>query len=272
MPAMKPLSTILHPENISAHSPNLSQILSLEVVAETGSTNSDLLARLAQMGQPGALTKPTMLLAEVQTAGRGRAGRSWLSEPGSSLTFSVAWPFPHAPQALLGLPLAVGVALAQALISLDVAVQLKWPNDVLKHGKKLAGVLVETASHGKQTWAVIGIGLNLSIPTELEAQIGHAVADATWLAQMDRNQLLAVLLNHLVGCLQQFSTSGLLKFVEPWNALHAYAGQSVNIIDQGKIAQRGIALGINSQGCLMLQNEFGVINPVMVGDVSLRAD
>jgi len=266
MPAMTPNPTTLHPEKISACSPNLSQILAMEVVAVTGSTNSDLLTRCA------ALTKPTMLLAEVQTAGRGRAGRSWLSEPGSVLTFSVAWPFSQAPQALLGLPLAVGVALAEALISLDVAVQLKWPNDVLKNGKKLAGVLVETASHGNQTWAVIGIGLNLLMPSELEAQIGHAVADATWLAQMDRNQLLAVLLDHLVACLQRFGASGLSTFVAPWNALHAHVGQPVNIIDQGKIAQHGIALGINSQGCLMLQNEFGAINPIMVGDVSLRAE
>jgi BirA family biotin operon repressor/biotin-[acetyl-CoA-carboxylase] ligase len=266
MPAMKPLTTTVDPEKISAHSPNLAQILSLEVVGETGSTNSDLLARCA------TLVKPIMLLAEVQTAGRGRAGRSWLSEPGSALTFSVAWPFTQTPQSLLGLPLAVGVALAEALISLDVAVQLKWPNDVLKNGKKLAGVLVETASHGNRTWAVIGIGLNLLMPTELEAQIGHAVADATWLAQMDRSQLLAVLLNHLVRCLQQFSASGLSTFVEPWNALHAYVGQRVNLIDQGKIARQGIALGINSQGCLMLQDESGVSYPVMVGDVSLRVE
>lgn len=266
MPAMNPHTFPLQAEKILAYSSNLEQTVSVEAVSETGSTNSDLLARCA------TLAIPTMLVAKVQTAGRGRAGRHWLSEPDASLTFSLAWPFKQAPQALLGLPLAVGVALAEALRSLDVAVQLKWPNDVLKGGKKLAGVLVETAVHGELTWAVVGIGLNLLMPSELEAQIGHAVADATWLAQMDRNQLLAVLLNHLVGCLPKFGVAGLLPFVERWNALHAYAGQRVHLIDQGKIMQQGIALGVDHQGRLLLQDDRGLIHPVMVGDVSLRRE
>jgi len=261
---MNPLTTALDPETISNHSPGLAQVVLLEVVANTGSTNSDLLSRCA------GLTRPVMLAAEMQTAGRGRAGRSWLSEAGASLTFSVAWPFSQAPQALLGLPLAIGVALAQALSTLDIAVELKWPNDVLKNGKKLAGVLVETATHHQRTWAVLGVGLNLLMPAELERQIGHPVADATWLAQMDRNKILAVLLAHLVHNLQIFGAAGLAPFVEPWNALHAYFGQRVQIIDQGKILQQGIALGVNQQGCLLLQDESGVVSPVMVGDVSLR--
>jgi BirA family biotin operon repressor/biotin-[acetyl-CoA-carboxylase] ligase len=211
-------------------------------------------------------------VAEVQTAGRGRAGRSWLSEPGASLTFSIAWPFHQTPQALLGLPLAIGVALATALQSVDVPVQLKWPNDVLKDSKKLAGVLVETATHGTTTWAVIGIGLNLLMPVALETRIGHAVADATWLAQMDRNQLLGILLSHQADCLQQFSSAGLTPFVEPWNALHAYLAQHVNLIDHGVIVRKGIALGINASGCLLLQDESGAVHPIMVGDVSLRTE
>ncbi len=266
MPAMKPLTSPLHPDEIALHRPHLAQILALEVVAETGSTNSDLLARCT------TLAMPTMLVAETQSAGRGRAGRSWLSEPGSALTFSLAWPFHHRPQALLGLPLAVGVALAEALAALEVVVQLKWPNDVLKNGKKLAGVLVETTMIGDVTWAVVGVGLNLRMPPELEAQIGREVADATWLAQMDRNRLLAILLEHLVACLQKFDVAGLAPFVEIWNALHAYAGQQVNILDQGKAVRSGVALGINQQGCLLLQDERGPIQPVMVGDVSLRLE
>jgi len=266
MPAMKPHTTSLTTAKIRAQCANIAQTLALEVVLQTGSTNSDLLARCA------TLTKPTMLVAETQTAGRGRAGRSWLSGPGASLTFSIAWPFTLTPQALLGLPLAVGVALAQALLSMDVAVELKWPNDVLKNGRKLAGVLVETVTHGETTWAVVGVGLNLLMPSELEEQIGHAVADATWLAQMDRNDLLAVLLNHLGDCLQKFSDEGLTPFVEPWNALHAYAGQRVTILDRGEIIRQGVALGVNHQGCLLVQDDHGVSCPVMVGDVSLRKE
>ncbi|WP_105534223.1 biotin--[acetyl-CoA-carboxylase] ligase [Solimicrobium silvestre] len=251
-------------EKIAAHCSALAQSVAIEVVAQTGSTNADLLARLP------TFSSPLVLVAETQTAGRGRAGRSWLSAPGSSLTFSLAWPFSQSPQALLGLPLAVGVALADALGSLDVTVRLKWPNDILKDGKKLAGVLIETANHSNQTWAVIGVGLNLLMPEELEQQIGRPVADATWLAQMDRNQLLAILINHLVVCLQQFSNSGFSAFVPSWNAFHAYAGQHVSILDQGQITQQGVALGVDASGCLLLQDQRGVVCSIMAGDVSLR--
>lgn len=268
---IKPPS-LLSAEKISAHCKTLASPLMIEVVAQTASTNADLMARVA------TLVSPTLLVAETQTAGRGRAGRSWLSAPGSSLTFSLAWPFPLSSQALPGLPLAVGVALAEALGAMGVAVQLKWPNDVLKDGKKLAGVLIETAietaietsDQPKQTWAVIGTGLNLLMPDELEQQIGRPAADATWLAQMDRNQLLATLINHLVSCLQQFSTSGFPVFVSSWNALHAYAGQQVCIYDQNQLIRQGTALGVDNSGCLLLQDQYGIVWPVMAGDVSLR--
>jgi BirA family biotin operon repressor/biotin-[acetyl-CoA-carboxylase] ligase len=264
MPAMNSPALSLDSDQILLHCTAQAQAVVIDVVQQTGSTNSDLLDRLAR------LTGAVVLVAEHQTAGRGRAGRSWLSGAGASLTFSVAWPFSRSPQALLGLPLAVGVALAEALTELQVPVQLKWPNDVLKNGKKLAGVLVETATLGPQTWAVIGIGLNLLMPQELEQSIGHEVADATWLAQMDRNRLLAILLNHLVAAMAQFERSGLSAFLERWNALHAHRGQFVNLIEQGKIIRQGIATGVNHQGCLMLQDEHGVLSAVMAGDVSLR--
>jgi len=248
--------------DVQAHSD--SRPLAIEVVAQTGSTNADLMARLP------CLTAPVCLVAEEQTAGRGRAGRSWLSEPGSALTFSLAWPFLQNPHALMGLPLAVGVALAQALATLDVPVQLKWPNDVLKDGKKLAGVLIETATVGTTTWAVIGVGLNLRMPDALEKKIGRPVADAPWLARMDRNRLLATLLVQIAATLEQFSVHGFAAFVEQWNRFHAHADKHVDIIDQGKIVQQGITLGVNGSGCLLLQDERGIW-PVMAGDVSLRS-
>ena len=261
---MKSTVISLESARIHAHCTGRAQQVVIEVVQQTGSTNTDMLARLA------SLTRPVLLVAEHQTAGRGRAGRSWLSGAGATLTFSLAWPFSRTPQELLGLPLAAGVELAETLNELQVPVQLKWPNDVLKNGQKLAGVLVETATPGAHTWAVIGIGLNLTMPKELEQRIGHAVAEATWLSQMDRNHLLANLLDHLVSALEQFEQSGLAGFVERWNALHGWAGQRVNLVEQGRIIRHGIATGINAQGCLMLQDEYGRLSPVMVGDVSLR--
>jgi BirA family biotin operon repressor/biotin-[acetyl-CoA-carboxylase] ligase len=236
----------------------------VEVVRETGSTNADLMARATR------LARPTLLIAEHQSAGRGRAGRSWLSAAGDSLTFSLAWKFAALPQGLLGLPLAAGVALAEALVALEVPVRLKWPNDLLKDGEKLAGILVETqAAPGGGTWAVIGIGLNLAMPDELEARIGRPVASAPWLARMERDALMAALLDRLAAAMNEFEAAGFGAFRARWDALHAWRGQPVSIVDRGAILQQGLAAGVDDSGRLLLDTAGGRV-AVMAGDVSLR--
>jgi BirA family biotin operon repressor/biotin-[acetyl-CoA-carboxylase] ligase len=236
----------------------------VEVVRETGSTNADLMARAAR------LERPTLLIAEHQSAGRGRAGRSWLSARGDALTFSLAWRFAAAPQGLLGLPLAVGAALAEALVALEVPVRLKWPNDLLKDGDKLAGILIETqGAPGGGTWAVIGIGLNLLMPGEIEERIGRPVATAPWLARMDRDALMAALLDKLAAAMDEFEARGFGAFRARWDALHAWRGRQVAIIDQGAILQQGVAAGVDDSGRLLLDTAGGRV-AVLAGDVSLR--
>ena len=149
--------------------------LAVEAVAQTGSTNVDLMLRLS------GLSRPLLRVADRQSAGRGRAGRPWRSEPAATLTFSLAWRFVRPLHALLGLPLAVGVALVEALQVFGVQAQLKWPNDVLRDGAKLAGVLIETAADVAQpevTWAVVGIGLNLDVPAGLEDELERSIGAA----------------------------------------------------------------------------------------------
>jgi BirA family biotin operon repressor/biotin-[acetyl-CoA-carboxylase] ligase len=235
----------------------------VEVVHETGSTNADLLARAP------ALAAPLLLIAENQTAGRGRAGRSWLSSAGNSLTFSLAWRFEAGPQALSGLPLALGVALAETLARLGVQVRLKWPNDVLKDGDKLAGILVETAPAERGIWAVIGIGLNLVMPDEMEQAIGRTVAAAPWLARMDRDELMAALLDGLAAVLREFERTGFAAFAGRWNMLHEYQGSEVRILDQGAVLHEGRAAGVDDAGRLLLDTAQGRIT-IAAGDVSLR--
>ncbi len=241
--------------------------VAIEVVSETGSTNADLLARAA------GLTEPLLLVAENQTAGRGRAGRSWLSSSEGSLTFSLAWKFDGGPQALSGLPLAVGVALGDALGQLGVQVQLKWPNDVLKDGDKLAGILIETqaeaSNRGGGTWAVIGIGLNLIMPDEMEARLGRSAAGAPWLARMERDVLMAALLDGLAGALRLFARQGFGAFCARWNLRHAWQGETVIIIDNGTVLHEGLAAGVDETGRLLLDTPDGRI-AVLAGDVSLR--
>jgi len=235
----------------------------IEVVEETGSTNADLLARAA------TLAAPVLLVARNQTAGRGRAGRSWLSSSEGSLTFSLAWRFEGGLARLTGLPLAVGVALAETLEVLGVQVGLKWPNDVLRDGDKLAGILIETQAAAGGVWAVIGIGLNLLMPDELEAQIGRSVASLPWLARMDRDALLAALLDGLAAALHEFERAGFAAFVARWNLRHAWQGEIVTILDGGAVLHEGIAAGVDDGGRLLLDTPEGRV-AVLAGDVSLR--
>jgi BirA family biotin operon repressor/biotin-[acetyl-CoA-carboxylase] ligase len=237
--------------------------IDVEVVAETGSTNADLMARLP------SLQAPLLRVAEMQTAGRGRAGRVWHSAAGAALTFSLAWRFQRPLAALAGLPLALGVALADGLATLNVETRLKWPNDILKDGAKLAGILIETApAPGGGVWAVIGVGINIALPEALNAQIGREAADLPALRK-DRNRVMAVLLDELARVLQQFDRNGFAPFRKRWNSLHGYAGQAVVILDQGRILHEGRAGGVDDNGRLLLDTDAGQV-AITAGDVSLR--
>jgi BirA family biotin operon repressor/biotin-[acetyl-CoA-carboxylase] ligase len=142
---------------------------------------------------------------------------------------------------------------------------------VLKDGAKLAGILVETQSAPDGTvWAVIGCGMNLLLPDELEAAIGRSdISSAPWLARMDRNALLGQLLSRLAAVLAEFDDVGFAAFAERWNALQAWRGQPVNILDHGVVQQQGLAAGVDEQGRLMLDTPAGRV-AVLSGDVSLR--
>ena len=258
-------STLVSAAAITALCATSASHVAIEAVAETGSTNADLLARLDR------LSSPLLRVADNQTAGRGRAGRSWLSEPGAALMFSLAWRFQGPLHRMSGLPMAVGVALAETIASLGVPVQIKWPNDLLRDGSKLAGILVETQADRTDgtIWAVIGVGLNLLMPDHLEQQIGRSVASAPWLAQMDRNALMAALLSRLAAVLAEFDATGFAPFVDRWNALHAWHGKDVVLLDDGQVLQQGRAAGVDAIGRLLLDTAAGRVE-VLSGDVSLR--
>ncbi len=252
--------------------------VAIEVIDATGSTNADLLARAGAAPPQAALTGPTLLVALRQDAGRGRAGRRWVSAAGS-LTFSLAWRFDRPLAALVGLPLAIGVAVAEVLNAQAAGAQLKWPNDVLVDGAKLAGVLIETVSMPtllqQQSWAVVGVGINMrdaapaGAPAAAPDPLSMVATPVAALPAADRNLLLARLLDAFCGALESFGASGLAPFVARWNGLHAHAGRTVNILERGVVVQSGRALGIDAVGRLLLDTNRGVVT-VVAGDVSLR--
>ncbi len=245
------------------------QGLAVEVVAATGSTNADLRQRADQ------LRAPVLLAAELQTAGRGRAGRSWLSAPEDSLCFSLAWRFSGPVARLAGLPLAVGVALADTLRARGYPVTLKWPNDLLLDSAKLGGILVETVASRDAAmpglWAVIGVGLNVRANRARDEGVAAPVAALSDAAgeSVDRNGLLAALADALVAALALFDVQGLAPFVDRWQRWHAYAGLPVMIVEQGRVLHEGVARGIDAYGCLLIDTGDGVV-PVVAGDLSLR--
>ncbi|MDE1544894.1 biotin--[acetyl-CoA-carboxylase] ligase [Dechloromonas agitata] len=238
----------------------------VDALDECDSTNSELMRR-ADRGAPAG----TVIVADRQRAGRGRRGRSWLSSPEASLTFSLLWRFPGSPTRLSGLSLAVGVGLARALGGLGApGVRLKWPNDVLlaTNGDfaKLAGILVELASDRRGTQAIIGIGLNLLPPTGDLPQPASGLSAAG--VRVERHDILAAILAELAAALDTFAALGFAGLRDDWQALHAWQGEPVRI--QGEEADlAGRCLGADPDGALLLETGKG-IERIFSGDVSLR--
>lgn len=246
--------------------------LQIEVVDIAESTNSLLLQRAIRQRFSSQRTRQ-VLVTELQTQGRGRRGKAWVSGLGDSLTFSVLWPSQRAVHTMSGLSLAAGVAILRALTTLGLDdISLKWPNDVLLDSRKLAGILIEL--HGDMLspgTAVIGIGLNVCLPAELKAQIGHEIADLAGVVTNlpDRNQLLAELLNELCSMLDVFEQHGFTPFREAWLQHHAYQNQAVQANFPDGSVKQGIATGLVADGALEISTAAGILQ-LRSGEVSLR--
>lgn len=232
------------------------------------STSSELLRR-ADAGAPAG----TVIVADRQTAGRGRRGRQWLSAAESSLTFSLLWRFPGNMSRLGGLSLAVGLALARALEGQGAqGIGLKWPNDLLlataEGQAKVAGVLVELASDRRGCQAVIGIGLNLRRPSG-ELPQPAAGLDQAGLSGIDRHLLLAAILRELADVLERFAADGFATLRPQWQQRHVWQGQRVCILGEGDSPLVGTCLGVDEDGALLLDTAAGR-QRIYSGDVSLR--
>lgn len=240
----------------------------IEVVEQLESTNSALLDRVEARGVTG-----TVLVTELQSAGRGRRGRSWTSGLGGALTFSLLWRFERGAAALTGLSLVVGIAVARALASLGAGdVQLKWPNDILHRGRKLGGILIEVRGDALgPTAAVIGIGLNVRIAPALRERIDQPVTDAVAAgAGADRNRMLAAVLTQLGELLDAFALDGFGPLEPEFRRWHALQDATV-VVDLGDgNPVHGHARGTAEDGALLVETPAG-LRRFHGGEVSLRA-
>lgn len=231
----------------------------VEIQPETDSTNSELMRR-AKAGQ----TAPLLLVAEHQTAGRGRLGRTWRdggqSAKPSVLMFSLGLQL--TPASWSGLSLAVGLGVAT---SLHPALRLKWPNDIYWEERKLGGILIETmALPGRRRYAVIGVGINISM---LDAH-GLSTLPA-WLQELvpgiDAAGALRCIAAPLVSVAKQFEQSGFAPFQAPFNRLDALDRRAVTLSDGAS----GIAQGVDETGALRVLTASGMVK-ITSSEISVR--
>lgn len=244
--------------------------LDIAWVPETGSTNADLLAA-ARAGHDFAV--PRLLVADRQTAGRGRHGRLWSSVPRASLTFSLAWRLETAD--LSGLSLAIGAALADAIEPASTRLGLKWPNDLWLvdsdgSGRKVGGILIETVPVAHRRVAVIGIGLNV-----LEQRVDDAATGVAWLREIDRDATpLSVLIRSvpaLLDALARFEHGGFAAFEARFDARDLLRGRAVRCSASASSPQiEGVAAGVVPTGELLVRTASGGIERIASGEVSVR--
>lgn len=217
-------------------------------------------------------------IAELQNAGRGRRGRSWVAPFGAGICLSVGWQFLESPPTFSALSLAVGVAAIRALhrFGADEA-GLKWPNDLAWRNRKLGGILIEMRGESAgPSHVVIGIGLNMHMPAavrlalaEQQAALIADVHDMLRERTPSRNALAGALVEEVVAMLQTFTEKGFAPFLEEWTRLDTLANAPVKVIS-GAGTILGMARGVEVDGALLVDVD-GQVRRFVSGEVSLRA-
>jgi BirA family biotin operon repressor/biotin-[acetyl-CoA-carboxylase] ligase len=234
------------------------------------STNQ-LLRELARAGA----AEGTTVLAESQTAGRGRAGKAWFSPPGVNLYASVLCRPGITPAAAPVFSFVASLALADAIRELGLHPAIKWPNDVLVKHRKVAGTLTELSIAGDRLEHVIlGVGVNVNVEREpLRAALGPAAQHAISLREalgrpVERNAFAGAFLTHLDEWLITYRDEGPERILQAWRDLDIVTGRRVEVRDDGA-ALEGRARGVAADGHLEIEDARGVVHRVLAGDVRL---
>ncbi len=238
--------------------------LHLEVLDTTKSTNTVLLQKATTEEYSGRNKADTIsvVAAELQTNGRGRREQLWHSGLGDSLTFSLLWNFQKGAGLLSGLSLAIGIAIIRSLkLSGIKNVALKWPNDVMSHHQKIAGILIELRGDLLgPTLAVIGVGINLKLSDKIKSNIDQKTTDLFSISgeNPDRNKLMARLLTELIIVLKKFAQYGFEPFRNEWAQYHELEKKPVTLYEPDGSIQEGVIQGVTDNGSLILKTLTGI--------------
>ena len=239
--------------------------LDLEIHRVTQSTNGVVMQRLVE-----SQSTEMLCAAEMQTAGKGRRGRSWVSPFGRNIYLTYGRFSARQLSELSGLSLVVGMLVVDVLRSMGLEeVGLKWPNDIVSGGGKLGGILLElSAFDARGTALVAGVGLNLSLQAEEASSIDQPWSAVSSQLKMPRNILLGTIGGMIVNAMQAFEDVGFESFAEKWGDYNLYAGQQINVIRGNEIIS-GIDSGIDQAGNLLLLTDAGM-EVYNSGEVSVR--
>lgn len=241
----------------------------VHVHARIDSTNAEA-ARLAQQGAP----EGTVVIADAQTAGRGRLGRTWHSPPGTGLWLSVVLRPPLPPAACSGITLTAGVAVAEAIEQVTgLKPGIKWPNDVLIDGRKVCGILTEIAAEwDKVHHLILGIGINVNqteadLPADLRGSAGSLRLASG--GRVSRHHLCVALLDEFARRYPAFQRDGFAAVRADWLRRSVTIGQHVTARSAAGTVS-GIADGVDADGALLIRTENGATVRVTSGEVTLR--
>lgn len=234
----------------------------IEILSQTGSTNADLAARIAA---GDLLHEGRWLIADRQTAGRGRQGRTWFDGGGNFMGSTPVRIGPHDPAAHT-LALLAGIALHEvisALLQPPRRAVLKWPNDVLIGGAKLAGILLERVGD----WVIVGIGVNLAAAPQLTDRAAAALADFG--PAPDRDSFAAALAHQFATELERWRSFGLAPLIARWQAAGHVVGTPLLVGEPGETPVEGTFAGLNEAGALQLRLADGTCRAIHAGEVRL---
>ena len=211
-----------------------------------------------------------VLIAEVQTGGRGRRGRTWVSPFGRNIAMSIGMKLVCHPADVGAVSLVIGLAVADVLRSVGVRnVKLKWPNDVLMEGRKVSGILIELTNRNDSMEMVIGVGINVGAKEFLIGGVEQEVADVTeQIRDLSRSVLAGQVITSVHGYCREFEEHGFRSFRDRWTTLHAYQDQQV-IVTSGSMTIHGICRGISGSGALLVDNGIEVVE-LIGGEITVR--